>query len=145
MKMLVGKIVSVSILGSFVAATALTAPDLTVASTSGLAKGSSDQASAQTSRTMATSSQGDGAFVAKGLPCEIPVPGVPEVITTTSHTVITPSGNIAISCHARTTIVVPMALVVQDAPCGTIGPAGTDSHLVVTPSGRANFWCHHHR
>ena len=81
----------------------------------------------------------------KGFPCGIPVPGIGQVATTNSHSVVTPSGNAALSCHASTPIVVPQTLVFTDLPCGTLGPAGTDSHLVVTDTGRVNFWCHHHK
>jgi hypothetical protein len=81
----------------------------------------------------------------KGFPCGIPVPGLAEVATVNSHSVITPSGNAALSCHGSTPIVVPQTLVFKDLPCGTLGSAGTDSHLVVTDTGRVNFWCHAHK
>jgi hypothetical protein len=143
MKMIVPKIVSMSMVGSLVVATALTAPAPThgPAGTTEPTKVVSHQVSA----VSADSEHDAGAVVVRGFVCGIPVMGHGEVRTTSSHAVITPSGNAATSCHARTDIVVLEAVVVKDIPCATRGPAGTDSHLVVTPSGRVNFWCHHHR
>ena len=88
---------------------------------------------------------GGGAVVLKGLPCGIPAPGGTIISTPVSHSVATPSGNVATSCHARTAITPPQAIVVMDAPCATVNGTGADSHLVLTPSGRLNFWCHKHR
>lgn len=88
---------------------------------------------------------GGGAVVLKGFPCGVPVPGGVVISTAKSHSVATPSGNAAISCHARTQLNPPQAIVVRDAPCATLNGSGTDSHLVLTPSGHLNFWCHQHR
>jgi hypothetical protein len=143
--MIVPKVVSMSIVGSLIAATALTTPT-TPGPTRTTATANVVSHHVNGTRAEAESSEpGDGAIVVRGFLCEIPVSGHGEVRTTSSHTVITPSGNAATSCHAHTDIVVPKAVVVKDIPCATIGPAGTDSHLVVTPSGHLNFWCHHHR
>jgi hypothetical protein len=96
-------------------------------------------------KTADPSTAGGGAVVLKGFPCGVAVPGGVVISTTVSHSVATPSGNAAISCHAKTQITPPQAIVVRDAPCATLNGSGTDSHLVLTPSGRMNFWCHQHR
>jgi hypothetical protein len=86
-----------------------------------------------------------GATVFHGTACQIPIPGQP-IIVTTGHTVITPSGNAALSCHADSeTHLAAQAQVLMDMPC-FIKEAGfgTDSLLVATPSGHAVLWCHVH-
>jgi hypothetical protein len=145
-------LLSSGILVTVVAATAMTQPNpqhLTIGgqTTNALAVGETDRLTASTSRLDLPTSNRDrqGATVTRGFPCGVPVPGIGEVATTNSHSVVTPSGNAALSCHGSTPIVVPQTLVFKDLPCGTLGAAGTSSHLVVTDTGRVNFWCHHHK
>jgi hypothetical protein len=137
--MKVGSLFSSGIVGLTIALTVTTGPSTAEGATSG-------HTSAVTGNSSVVSSPNrDGAVVLKGFPCLVPVPGAPPAITFRSHTVTTPSGNAAVSCHATTQTGLSRAVVVQDAPCATFSGAGTDSHLVLTPSGRVNFWCHHHR
>jgi hypothetical protein len=147
--MVVRRIMSMSIVGSLIAAALLGGPAPTSALTGSSGPDRSDLprmlSHDVSGRSFVDSASDDSAIVVRGFFCGIPVRGHGEVPTTNSHTVVTPSGNAATSCHADTEIVVPRAVVVKDIPCATIGPVGTDSHVVVNPSGRVNFWCHHHR
>jgi hypothetical protein len=145
-------LLSAGILVSAMAATAMTAPTVPDPASGGsnMTAGNVPLTSVRAdrlagNRSWSSSSDHDGATVIRGFPCGIPVPGIGQVATTSSHSVVTPSGNAALSCHASTPIVVPQTLVFKDLPCGTFGSAGTDSHLVVTDTGRVNFWCHHHK
>jgi hypothetical protein len=150
------QLLSASVLMTAVAATAISAPtlrDLNAGSQNWEGRdvalaGQMDRPTVKSSSLDPQSASGtsqQGATVVRGFPCGVPIPGIREVATTNSHSVITPSGNAALSCHGSTPIVVPQTLVFKDLPCGTLGPAGTDSHLVVTDTGRVNFWCHHHK
>lgn len=148
-------LLSTGLLATAVATTAFTAPHLTAGGPAGKAAALAPAVGALDRPTVTSplsnpdrgsnSGQPEGATVVMGFPCGIPVPGVGAVATTNSHSVITPSGNAALSCHASTPIVVPQTLVFKDLPCGTLESASTDSHLVVTDTGRVNFWCHHHK
>jgi len=135
----VGNLVLSGMLGLSIVATATTAP-LSATKTP-----NSHQTDLTSDRGFTNRANHDGAVVVKGFPCGVPVPGAAPLTTVRSHSVITPSGNAATSCHARTPLTLTQAVVVRDAPCATSGGAGTDSHLVATPSGHLNFWCHRHR
>ena len=115
--------------------------------------GGGSLSSTAASRTMATGVSGPTAggtpssvhraIVAKGAPCLVPVPGEPAGITTDSHSVITPSGNVTLTCH---TSGAPRGATFSgrlDEICFTPGGV-TSGHLVATRSGRVNLSCHIH-
>lgn len=89
------------------------------------------------------SSSGHGAVVAKGAPCLVPVPGEPAGITTDSHSVVTPTGNVTLTCHTTGPKRGATFSGRVDEIC--FAPGGlTSGHLVATRSGRVNLSCHIH-
>jgi hypothetical protein len=91
----------------------------------------------------AGASTGHGAVVAKGAPCLIPVPGEPAGITTDSHSVVTPAGNVTLTCHTSGPKRGATFTGRVDEICFTPGGV-TSGHLVATRSGRINLSCHIH-
>jgi hypothetical protein len=84
-----------------------------------------------------------GAVVVKGAICLVPVPGEPPSTTTDSHSVVAPSGNVTLTCHARGPRRGATFSGFLDEICQT--PSGvTSGHLVATRSGRVNLSCHVH-
>lgn len=97
----------------------------------------------RTTSTLAGASAGQGAVVAKGAPCLVPVPGEPAGITTDSHSVVTPTGNVTLTCHTSGPRRGATFTGRVDEICFTPGGV-TSGHLVATRSGRVNLSCHIH-
>lgn len=87
------------------------------------------------------SDPGNGATVTKGAPCGIPVDGS-VVPSTRSHTVVTPSGNASLICHADTDTRSAQTIEAKDAVCIVSGNIGTNAHVIATRSGQVTFVCH---
>lgn len=96
-----------------------------------------------TASMVAGTAAGQGAAVARGAPCLVPVPGEPAGITTDSHAVITPTGNVTLTCHTSAAKRGATFSGRLDEICFTPGGV-TGGHLVATRSGRVNLSCHIH-
>ncbi len=83
-----------------------------------------------------------GAVVFKDVPCFILVPGMGTVQTSSSHAVVTPSGNATLVCHGELPEGPPETLQFEDLPCPFAGLMGSSSHTVVTRSGQVILVCH---
>ncbi|HXN04561.1 MAG TPA: hypothetical protein VN895_06985 [Candidatus Acidoferrum sp.] len=136
MKRMLTSVTGALILAGFATTTALTAP--ATASTA-----ATSQLSSQNTTSGSHPSIQRGAIVAKGAPCLVPVPGQPAGITTDSHSVITPTGNVTLTCHTSGPKRGATFSGTVDQACFT--SAGiTSGHLVATRSGRVNLSCHVH-
>jgi hypothetical protein len=82
-----------------------------------------------------------GATVIKGEPCGIPIDGA-VVPSTRSHTVVTPSGNASLICHADTDARSAETVEAKHVVCIVGGNIGTNAHVVATRSGQVTFVCH---
>jgi hypothetical protein len=92
-----------------------------------------------------STAQSQGAVVIKNAPCGIAVPGDGIVPASRSHTVITPSGNAALSCHADTNTALAKTVVVRNSFCLVPGVGlSANSQIVATRSGQVLLWCHIH-
>lgn len=84
---------------------------------------------------------GHGAVVFKNTFCFVPEVGT---VTTQSHAVITPSGNVTLACHAQTAQRGRTMSEHLDEICHTPGGVATSGHIVITKKGRVNVVCHVH-
>ena len=91
--------------------------------------------------------RGDGAIVISEFDCFLPAEasGLPEdLLTTKSHTVVTPSGGVTLSClfDIPDGYEPPTAIVIKGELCMTfLGPTD-DSIGVGTPGGKIMISCH---
>jgi hypothetical protein len=81
------------------------------------------------------------AVVLKDFGCGIfTVPGGGTVISDRSHSVVTPSGNANLVCHAELPAGAPETITFESV-CFTFGGV-TTGHNVVTKSGQVHLTCH---
>jgi hypothetical protein len=89
---------------------------------------------------------GGGANVVKGQSCVINLdalePGA-TVVTTDMHSVVTPSGNVALKCTGDIPddLVPPKAVRVRGEQCFVYGGCTYNTMVVFTPSGKAHLTC----
>lgn len=88
-----------------------------------------------------TMKSSQGAVVFKNTFCVVPEVGT---VTTRSHAVITPSGNVTLACHAQTAQRGRTMSEHLDEICHTPGGVATSGHIVITKKGRVNAVCHVH-
>ncbi len=92
-----------------------------------------------------------GADVQNGVECALNpldsgLPGPDPVITTDTHSVVTPSGNSVLVCKytGLTDMIYESAYQNAGFLCGTFAGTTYHSKVVITPSGKAIFTCHVH-
>jgi hypothetical protein len=79
--------------------------------------------------------------IQEGIPCAFMEPGLPNLVTTDRHAVITPSGNTKLTCHFEGPLIA-QTTVGKGFLCSTPLGETTESHFVYTKSGNVTLTCH---